>query len=152
MEFFSIVAIAAVAGGGIISAFRARRPTRFVMWLTAYLVLVEGLIQFGLVTSWQRLDLSVGWVVILAFSVYNLGNAAVITGRVLRGRLVQARRIVYLGSTLLATAMLLFIWTIRDTAMSWGLVWFVVLIVILFVSMPIGTVLSARRHARTYNS
>lgn len=148
MEFFSIVAVIAIAGGGVISAFWARRPTRFVMWLTAYLVLIEGLVQLGLVISWQQLDLPAGWGAVLAFIIYSLGNAAVITGRALKGRLGQAQKVVYLGSVLLTVSMLLLVWAVRDVVMSWDLVWLMALVVVVLVSMPIGTILSARRHAR----
>jgi hypothetical protein len=145
MEFFSIVAIAAIASGGTIAAFRARRPTRFVMWLTAYLVLIEGLVQFGLATSWQQLNVSASWIVIAAFLMYNFGNIAVIVGRALKSRLSQARWVTYLGGALLIIATLLLVWAARHATLSWWLVWFAILVVIILVSTPIGLVFSSRR-------
>jgi len=142
---FETIGVLAVAGGGLVAAFSARRPSRLVLWLVAYLVLVEGLVQFGLATGWQQLGSFAGGPALAAFLLYNLGNASVIVGRTLKGRTPRALLLVRLGGALLAVSMLLLLWSVRHAAGSWTLLWFLALVVIIFISMPVGLLLSARR-------
>ena len=139
-----MAAVVTIAAGGTIAAFSARRPTRFVMWLTAYLVLIGGLMQLGLAIGVQQLRIPIDWLVITAFLLYNLGNVAVIIGRALKARLSRARYIVSLGGVLLAASMLGLVWSVHHLSGSWTLAWFLILVTIILISMPIGLILSSR--------
>lgn len=145
MNFFIIISFLAICLGGVLSAFTARKPTRFVMWLTAYLVLIVGVAQLGLAYSWLELNLHPGWVTIAAFIVYNFGNIAVMLGRSLKGRTKWAKYFVYKGGVLLAISMAILLWGANGVALSWASVLFYTLTTIILVSMPIGLVLSSRR-------
>lgn len=142
METFQVIGLLAIAGGGILAAFSARQPDRLKVWMSAYLVLVVGLVQFGLAVGWQRLGSPDTPVAAIAFAVYNIGNVLVMLGT------AQKRRwaiLVMAGGVLLAAAMALLVWTVRNTAASWTLVWFLALVLIILITMPIGLTLSARR-------
>lgn len=144
-ELFETIGLLAIAAGGLLAAFSAGHPSRLASWTSAYLVLVVGLVQFGLAVGWQRLGGPAAGVTVAAFLLYNLGNAAVIGGRILKGRSLQALRLVRLGGALLAISMLALIWSIRHATASWTLAWFLALTIVILVSMPIGLTLSARR-------
>lgn len=146
MDFFIAVAIVAIVAGGVISAFSARRPSRFVMWLTAYLVLVVGIVQIGLVFSYRLMNLPTEWPIALGFILFNLGNLAVMFGRWLKGRSSRARFIVYTGGILLAIAMIIMGGLAFTVSFSWTQVLFLSLVIIILVSMPIGLILSAKPH------
>jgi hypothetical protein len=143
-ELFETIGLLATAGGGLLAAFSARRPSRLVLWLVAYLVLVEGLVQFGLACGWQRLHL-LAVVSVAAFVLYNLGNGAIIAGRVLKGRTRYDSSLVNLGGALLAVSMLLLVWAVHRVAASWTLAWFLALVLTILISMPVGLTLSAHR-------
>jgi peptidoglycan/LPS O-acetylase OafA/YrhL len=145
---FNVVGFLAVAVGGLLAAFSARRPSRLMLWLVAYLVLIEGLVQIGLAAGWRQLDMPGSWPTLAAFLIYNLGNAAVIAGRALKGRTQQAPTLVNLGDALLAAAMLLLAWSVRHAQASWTLAWFLALVLVILISMPIGLLLSSRRKER----
>lgn len=144
-EIFSALGILAIVGGGLLAAFSARRPTHLKAWLSAYLVLVAGITQFGLAIGWQRLGQPAVVPAVLAFCFFNLGNLGVITGTVL-ARLRRSGYLVNTGGGLLAIAMILLAWSVSSRHASWTLVWFLALVIIILVSMPIGLILSARRH------
>lgn len=144
MEVFSVLGLVAITAGGMISAFTARRPARLTMWLVAYVVLIEGLVQFGLAEGWQWLGSNHTAIAAAAFVVYNIGNGCVLLGTARKPRLSV---LVNIGGILLAIAMLLLAWTIRNSVASWTLAWFAGLVLIIFISMPIGLILSARRKA-----
>jgi len=149
MWFFSALGLGAIVAGGIFSAFSARHPTRFAMWLTAYLVLIVGLIQLGLIAGWQQLHLATSAIIIACFAFYNIGNAAVVIGRWLKGKRNEARFGVYIGSGLLIVSMLFLGGTALGAGMSWTLVWFLALIIVVIASAPIGVILSIRRRNDT---
>lgn len=143
---FSVLSILAIVLGGLISAFSARKPTRFTSWVSAYLVLVVGVIQLGLVTMWHQLGQPENAIALAAFLFYNLGNLGVITGTMSKKTLSYYPVLVNLGGILIALAMALLLLAIRSLSFSGALVVFVVLAVIILVSMPIGLVLSSKRH------
>lgn len=146
MEVFHALAILAIISGGVISAFSARHPSRFAMWVTAYLVLVVGVIQAGFVISWQSLTLLASWPAIIAFSLFNIGNGAVIYGRWLKGKKKTAHYVVYLGGALIALSMIILGILSLGAPLTWAHSGFLALIIVILVSMPIGLFLSARPH------
>jgi hypothetical protein len=139
---FEGLGLLAIAAGGLLAAFSARRPTRLKTWMSAYLVLVAGLVQFGLAVGWQRLGSSGGATAIVAFVLFNIGNIFVMLGTAQKQRWAA---LVRLGGLFLAVTMLLLAWAVKSAAASWTLAWFLALVLIILVTMPIGLTLSARR-------
>lgn len=148
MNFIIILSYFAIIAGGVLSAFTARTPTRLTMWVVAYLVLVAGIIQLGLSYSWLALKLPTTAIPLSAFIFYNFGNAAVVIGRVLKGRSRWAKYLVFRGGALLAISMIGLIWSAWGVTLSWTSVLFYTFAVVILVSMPIGLTLSARRNSR----
>lgn len=145
MNVFIAVSAAAVVSGGLLMAFSARQPSRLTSWASAYLVLVAGAVQFGLVVSWKTLGSPNADLALAAFCLYNLGNIGVLLGTALKSRLTRYPVLVNAGGGLLALAMALLAWTGQSATASWPLVWFLMLIFVILIGMPTGLVLSARR-------
>jgi hypothetical protein len=146
--FFSVLAI---IGGGVISAFTARRPSRLTAWLSAYLVLVVGTVQLGLIVGWRELgsphyDSMAG-----ALIIYAVGNTAVVAGTLLKGKSKRSLPIVIGGSALLGIAMVELLYTTRGEPLSWIFVGFILLTGSILISMPIGVVQSVKRHKTLRN-
>lgn len=143
---FLTLSVLAIVAGGLLSAFSARQPTRRASWASAYLVLVVGVIQYGIVVAWQHLHHPQTTLMILALCAYNLGSALVVTGTVLKARLPFYRMLVNSGGTAIGLSMALLLIAVRKAPASWTLAGLVVLAAIILVSMPIGLTLSAKRH------
>jgi hypothetical protein len=145
---FSALSVAAIVSGALISAFSAREPTWSTAWVSAYLVLVVGIIQLGLITAWHKLGQPETAAVLVAMLAYNLGNAGVITGTLYKTRSRSYRGLVKLGGLFIAMAIALLLFAVRDSHFSWILIEFVGLLVIILISAPIGLVLSSRNHKK----
>ena len=143
---FLPLCILAILIGGLISAFSARKPTRSTAWVSAYLVLVVGVIQLGLVTTWQRIGRPDAAAVSSALLIYNLGNIGVIIGTFYKLKLKYYRALVNIGGLFIAIAMALLLIAARNSRFSMALIEFIVLALIILISMPIGLMLSSRRH------
>lgn len=142
---FAALSAFVIVIGGLISAFTARRPTRIASWASAYLVLAVGIIQLGIVSAWHGLgqpEVTAAWSALL---IYNLGNLSVIVGTLLKKRARRSPQLVNLGGLLIALAMLLLLTTVRNAKLSWTLIGFLALVVVILVSMPIGLILSNKR-------
>jgi len=148
MNAFYYLSFIAIIAGGAISAFTARTPTRLMMWLTAYLVLVVGVIQFGLIYYWNQLDITPSWPCVTGFVIYNLGNIAVIVGRMLKGN-HSALGCVYLGGIALAISMILLIASTWAAPFNPAHFIYLTFAVVILISMPIGVTMSARRQKQT---
>jgi len=79
---FLVIGIAAILAGGLIAAAVAHAPSRNMVWMVAYLVLVVGLAQaaFGAgqaALATKRVPLLM---VIIELLLFNVGNAGVIAG------------------------------------------------------------------------
>lgn len=140
---FSVLAIVA---GGMLSAFTARTPSRLTAWLSAYLVLVVGIVQLGLLASWRQLGSPEGVSAGAAFTLYNAGNLGVILGTVRKAKIRRLPLVVASGGLLIGIAMIMLLWAVRNARYSWALAGCVLLALIILISMPVGIVLSARRH------
>lgn len=143
---FSTLSVLAIVAGGLISAFSARKPTRATAWASAYLVLVVGIIQLGLISVWYRLTQPEATEVFVALLVYNLGNASVIAGTILKKRVEYYRILVNVGGALIGLAMVLLLVAVRGSQASWVLAEFIGLAAAILISMPIGLMLSAKKH------
>lgn len=147
ISIFFIISLLAVICGGILSAFSARKPTRRTAWLSAYLVLIVGMVQLGLAASLQRLGLSESTATVVGFVAYNLGNIGVMAGTMLRGKMKASPVLVNTGGLLLAVAMVVLVQEVRQSPLSVLSVGLFILVALILVSMPIGLILSYRRRA-----
>lgn len=145
MTPFNVIGMVSIVSGGMLTAFTARRPARFTAWLSAYLVLVSGVVQYGLANGWQQLGLQSRGIAIAAFVAYNVGNAAVMTGTAAKSHPRRHVALVNTGGAILAISMVLLLWSVRHAEVTSTLVWLTILTIIILVSMPAGLVLSARR-------
>jgi hypothetical protein len=146
---FLSLSILAITAGGLLSAFTARRTTRATAWASAYLVLVVGVIQLGLLSTWQDLGEPRAGLVLGALCVYNLANIGVMTGTLLDIRQTYRRFLVNSGGVWIAVAMVLLAVAVSGSPASLSLAAFIALLAIIFISMPTGLVLSSRRRHKT---
>lgn len=145
MWIFSAASVLAIAAGGLLAAFSARKPDKLKIWMSAYLVLIVGLVQLGLVTAWQATGATDFRLALAAFVMYNLGNGCVLLGTMYKTGFRNYSLVVNFGGLALAAAMVLLLVSVRDLQASWTLAGFIALVLVILVSMPIGLVMSARR-------
>lgn len=141
---FGSLGVAAIASGGLLSAFWSRWTSRRLSWAVAYIVLVAGLLQLGFAYGLAAAvpNPPVG-ILVGAFLAYNLGNAAVLVGTILKD-VPRCRGLVDIGGCLLSLAMILLIYTAWDAPGSWQLMIFYAAVIVILITMPIGLVLSRR--------
>ncbi len=137
---FIVLAIAAIIVGGLLSAFFAAEPSRIIMWVSAFLVLVLGIGQLTLgtvvrhITGEPRVTLAAA-----ICALYNLAGFAIIAGTVQKD---QFHYLVAIGSGGLWIALLGHMWlTQRSLEASWRGFYYVMM-VILLVSTAIGVSIS----------
>ena len=149
MWAFIVLGVLAIIVGGLLSAYSAKKPSRLASWASAYLVLIVGLAQVGIGVLVQSMtkDPSL-FLVMLAFVAYNLGNAGVLVGTIYKDRRKHYRKFVDLGGGLLVVSMVALIFVTNQAPMSWQLVFFYSIIVIILMSMPVGLTLSRRRNSK----
>lgn len=131
--------------GGLIAAVASPLSLDKGSWAAAYLVLPAGVVQ--VIIAWARVflageDKPAGgfWV---GFACWNAGNAAVILGT-----LAHSPAVVVAGAVLLVVAILQQLWQVRgtDSSRTWQLWVYRLIMVVLLVSIPVGSVLSALRN------
>ena len=143
VAWFGMIGLAAIIGGGMLSAFMAKQPSTVAMWTSAYMVLVVGLAQIGcgvyLALLGQLNSRRVAmW---FAFSLYNLGNIGVVVGTIHKTESL-GRIFVDSGTVVLAAALICMVLSVRGSRRSRLLISFYVLVAILLVSACIGLWLS----------
>lgn len=143
-DFFTVLSVLAIVAGGLLMAFSAHKPTWLTSWVSAYLVLIVGIIQLGFIVGWRDLREPKTALALLAFMAYNIGNLCVVLGTVLKERTKHYFTVVSSGSVLLAVAMILLLTAVHSAQSSWTLTGLVVLTTVILISMPIGVVLSNR--------
>lgn len=137
---FIAVGIACTIAGGLVSAVTSAAPFERGSWVAAYLVLVAGVSQVGLgygqalladhVPSWR--------VVAVEFAAWNVGNATIILGTLLTlPLLVDAG-----GILLMLTLVLLLVTTRRSVGSRWIRYSFRFLLLVLLLSIPVGSLLT----------
>jgi len=79
---FAVVGFLAILVGGLIAATIAHEPSRNLVWLVAYLVLIFGLAQifFGIGQAWLKPKASGRLLVWSEFALLNIGNLGIIYG------------------------------------------------------------------------
>ena len=145
---FTVIGLLCVIAGGLLAAATAPAPSEHTTWAAAYLVLVGGVAQAGL-GSGQAMFAARSSTAVLVGEVagWNLGNAVV-----LAGTLLGISALVDLGGALLVVTLGLLarglisseIRPVRG-AKRWCLYGYRLLVVILFVSIPVGLVLAQIR-------
>lgn len=144
-NLFKLTGVLAIVTGGLLSAFFARQPSTFVMWASAYLVLVVGLAQVLFGTAAGKLPgvdaRPANW---LVYAQFNAGNALVIASTAMKyAGHGQHLGVTAVGSTLVVAGLALFAWVLRVAPSSRLKTGAYVVIVVLAVATPIGMVLAA---------
>jgi len=146
---FTVIGVLCIIAGGLLAAATAPAPSEHTTWAAAYLVLVGGVAQIGLALGQAMFTARIS-TPLLAGQVagWNLGNAAVLTGT-----LLGTTALVDLGGALLAVTLGLMARSLGParvrpvgSARRWWLYGYRLLVVIVFVSVPVGLVLAQIRH------
>lgn len=141
---FVLVALLAIVGGGLVAAIVAHAPSRPLVWMVAYLVLVAGVAQ-------AALGVGQAWLALRAPSVrrataqcllFNLGNAGVIAGTLCASSLLAGS-----GTVAFVAALLLFLHGTRGARAGWARVIYRGLLALVATGAAIGLLLSVLRAA-----
>ena len=148
MTLIGFGAAAVVAGGGL-SAASASHASYLTSWATAYLVLVVGAVQIALGLGVDHLTARRPPMrpLMVAFLLFNIGNAATIGGTVAKHTAGGNTLLVDFGGFLIVLAMLLFIYLVRGAAKTKWLLGFRVLVSLVLLSSLIGLFLAAATSA-----
>lgn len=136
---FVALGVLAILVGGLIAGVTAHQPTRVILWMVAYLVLVVGMMQavFGAGQAWLAEIPPERRVVWRQWGLYNLGNVGVIGGT-----LWNQSGVVTAGTLLFIAAIAWFFYGVRHYhRRSWGVA-YRALLGIVFLSSCVGLVLS----------
>lgn len=132
--------VAAILAGGLVAAAVAHEPSRDVVWMVAYLVLIVGLAQvaFG-VGQLFLADIPVSGVLVAAqFLLFNAGNAGVIGGT-----LTDVFAPVAVGTLLVLLALALFLYGSRGDGRRRLRRAYVALLALIALGALVGVTLSA---------
>lgn len=113
---FLIVATLAILFGGGVAAAIAHAPTRQLVWMVAYLVLVAGVVQVALGLGQAFLAETLPSKRFRAGEcvLFNLGNAGVIAGTLLSDYIV-----VVMGTLVFVASLAMFLMGLRGSARGW---------------------------------
>lgn len=141
---FLLVAVLAIACGGGVAAALAHAPSRKLLWMVAYLVLVVGLTQALLGVGQALLTIRETSAPLRALEcvIFNLGNAGVIAGTML-----SCWPLVLVGTLLFAAALAIFLHATRCARGGWWIRAYRLLIVCIGGSALVGLLLAAVRAA-----
>lgn len=133
----------AIIAGGLVAAAVAHQPVRQLVWMSAYLVLIVGVVQivFGAGQAWLLSRPLGARRVVVEWLLLNLGNAGVVAGT-----LSGSFALVCIGVGLIAAGIVLFAFSTRDAKHRRWLVGYRVLLGVIFVSALVGLGLSAASH------
>lgn len=139
-RLFMATALLAILAAGFVAAATAHDPTRRLVWMVAYLVLVAGVAQavLGLGQAWLPAHPpSPRWRV-MAWVLFNAGNLGVIAGT-----LRDSTAWVAIGTVLFVASLVAFLFGVRGAGRGWLLFAFRVVLVITCIGACVGLVLSA---------
>lgn len=145
VHLFETLGFVAIAAGGLLAAFSAKRASRLTSWASAYLVLIAGLVQVGFAYGWSQLLPHSAMLPRIGLVLFDLSNVLILAGTVKRYRTNSAGGVVKVGGLCLLAAMVLLLCAQNYQHFSWTLAWYLALIILILVSMPIGLILSHRR-------
>lgn len=141
---FLLTALAALLIAGFVAAAVAHAPTRPLVWMVAYLVLVAGVAQ-GVLGLGQALlpaqPPTARWCV-AEWLLFNGGNAGVIAGTLLAAPVLVAA-----GTALFVAALLAFLLGVRGAGRGWLLHAFRAVLVATCLGACVGLALSFARVA-----
>ena len=139
-----VIAALAIVGGGVLAAAMAHAPSRKLLWMVAYLVLVVGVTQtvLGIGQALLATRETAALVRAVECVLFNLGNAGVIAGTML-----SKWSLVLMGTLLFAAALAIFLHATRRARGGWLTHVYRALIVCIGGSSIVGLVLAAMRAA-----
>ena len=142
---FLATALAALLAAGFVAAAVAHAPTRPVVWMVAYLVLVAGVAQgvLGLGQALLAPRLPPPAWRFGEWLLFNLGNAGVIAGT-----LLAAPALVTAGTALFVAALAAFLLGARGAAAGWLLRVFRAVLAIAGLGACVGLILALTGFAR----
>lgn len=137
---FATLSGAAIIAGGLVAAATAHHPAQKIVWLSAYLVLIVGVIQcvFGVGQALLSEPVPRATRVRTEWIVFNLGNAGVIAGT-----LTGMVALVFAGTLCFAAGIALFLFGTRGGRYPRWLVGYRILLGLIFASALVGLGLSA---------
>lgn len=139
---FLLVSALAIVGGGAVAAAMAHAPSRKLMWMVAYLVLVVGVTQALLAVGQALLATRETAMPVRALEwvLFNLGNAGVIVGT-----MGSIWPLLLSGTLLFAAALAIFLHATRHARRGWTIYAYRALTAGLGGSAIVGLVLAAVR-------
>lgn len=142
---FLVVAALAIVGGGVVAAAMAHAPSRKLLWMVAYLVLVVGVMQavLGIGQVLLAVRETAASVRAVECALFNFGNAGVIVGT-----MWSHWPLVLAGTLLFAAALAIFLHATHRARGGWLIFAYRVLIVCVGGSAMVGLVLAAVRATR----
>ncbi|HET7662999.1 MAG TPA: hypothetical protein VFK31_05095 [Rhodanobacteraceae bacterium] len=140
-RIFLITALVAMLVAGFTAAATAHAPTRLLMWMVAYLVLVAGVAQgvlgLGQALLPARLPSS-RWRAV-EWGLFNFGNVGVIAGT-----LWASAAWVVVGTVLFVASLAAFLFGVRGAGRGWLLLAFRVVLVVTCIGACVGLALSIK--------
>jgi hypothetical protein len=139
---FACVALLAIVAGGLVAAISAHAPSRPLVWMVAYLVLVAGITQAALGTGQAGLSGRAPSMrqVAMQCLVFNLGNAGVIAGT-----LGGSARLTDAGTVAFVIALLMFLRGTRGACAGWLIFVHRGVLALVAAGAVVGMLLSALR-------
>lgn len=137
---FACTALLAIVAGGLVAAINAHAPSRRLVWMVAYLVLVVGIAQLALGVGQTGLSLRAPSMrqVATQWLVFNLGNAGVIAGT-----LGGSARLTAAGTVAFVIALLMFLRGTRGARSGWLLFVHRGVLALVAAGATVGVLLSA---------
>lgn len=139
-RLYAATGISAIIAGGVLSAFTAKYPSTVVMWTSAYLVLVVGVVQvfFGEVIERLMRNRSTRPAYV-AFGLFNSGNVLVVAGTVAKYAGNEWNMMLTIaGSIFFVAALTLLGWHIRAVKRTYLKTWAFVIMTALALSALVG--------------
>lgn len=143
---FPAIGMSAIVAGGLVSAFLAHNASYLTAWAVAYTVLVLGSTQIGIGLGIKHLSVrAVSTILMISTSMlYNVGGLLVIGGTLIKSSSSNGVYLVETGGLLIALAMILCLRAVHGAKVSGLLLAYYLLVLVLFISVFIGMLLTNR--------
>ncbi len=144
-HLFTATGVISVIAGGMISAFFAKTPSRFVMWAVAYMVLVSGVVQSGFGLGLQKLLAKKPnkQLIPVAYILYNLGSLGTVLGTYLKYRGEYRQSVIILSGVLMVASILMLCYLVKDVKKSAVLIGYYAMAIIILTGVIVGGLLSS---------
>ena len=139
---FLVVALLSIVAGGLVAAVTAHAPSRALVWMVAFLVLVAGVAQaaLGAGQAWLAADTPSMRLVWLQCFFFNVGSAGVIAGT-----LMASAPLVTSGTAVFVAALLMFLAGTRGARTGRWLVAYRIGLGLVALGATVGVLLSLIR-------